>query len=206
MVLKVKWGINRVSCMKVVLRMAKKAGKAGVNKTEMTKNYVAKHPAAGLKEIVEALNAEGVTISRSLAGKIKYGPSTAKKGHRPKRSSVRASSQTASGAERGSKAEAIRSAAKSLGKKVRPRDVIAMLQEQGITVTSAQVSTTLKKMGMRRTRGGKPQIAVAAMVRNAPTSSDRVLLDDLLAAKRLVEKLGGIEQAKTAISALAKLS
>jgi arginine repressor len=95
---------------------------------------------------------------------------------------------------------------KSLGKKVRPRDVIAMLQEQGITVTSAQVSTTLKKMGMRRTRGGKPQIAVAAMVRNAPTSSDRVLLDDLLAAKRLVEKLGGIEQAKTAISALAKLS
>jgi arginine repressor len=85
-------------------------------------------------------------------------------------------------------------------------DVIAMLQEQGITVTSAQVSTTLNKMGMRRTRrGGRPQIAAAAIARKAPTNSDRVSLDDLIAAKRLVEKLGGIEQAKTAIGALAKL-
>lgn len=185
--------------------MAKKAGNAGVNKTEMTREYMAKHPAAGLKEIVEALKAEGVKISRSLAGKIKYGASGSKKGRRSQKPGLRATS--AHGAERGSKAEAIRSAARSIGKKVRPRDVIAMLQEQGIMVTSAQVSTTLKKMGMRRTRrGGRPQIAAAAVARKAPAISDRVLLDDLIAAKRLVEKLGGIEQARTAVSALARLS
>jgi arginine repressor len=187
--------------------MAKKASKAGVNKTEMTRQYVAKHPTAGLKEIVDALKAEGVKISRSLAGKIKYGASATKKGRRPRKPGIRSAAKSNFGLERGSKAEAIRSAAKSIGKKVRPRDVIAMLQEQGITVTSAQVSTTLKQMGMRRTRRGRrPQVAAVAVTRKAPASSDRVSLDDLIAAKRLVEKLGGIEQARTAIGALAKLS
>jgi arginine repressor len=185
--------------------MAKKIAKAGVNKTEMTRQYVAKHPTAGLKEIVDALKAEGVKISRSLAGKIKYGASGPKKGRRSQKPGLRATS--ANGAERGSKAEAIRSAARSIGRKVRPRDVIAMLKEQGVDVSSAQVSTTLKAMGMKRTgRGRKPRVVAAAIARKAPASSGRVSLDDLIAAKRLVEKLGGIEQARTAMSALAKLS
>lgn len=183
--------------------MAKKAAKPGANKTEMTRKYVAKHPSAGLKEIVEALQGQGVKISRSLASKIKYGPSAPKKGRRPQKTSRKTGA--ANGTERGSKAEAIRSAAKSLGKTVRPRDVIAMLEEQGITVTSAQVSTTLKQMGMRRKRAGR-KARVAAAVRPSAANSDRVLLDDLIAAKRLVEQLGGIEQARTAIEALAKLA
>jgi arginine repressor len=184
--------------------MAKKASKAGVNKTEMTRQYVAKHPTAGLKEIVEALRSEGVKISRSLAGKIKYGASGPKKGRRSQKPGLRATS--GNGAERGSKAEAIRSAARSIGKKVRPRDVIAMLKEQGIDASSAQVSTTLKAMGMRRTRRGRDaRVAAAAVARRASTNSDRVSLNDLIAAKRLVEKLGGIDQARTAMSALAKL-
>jgi arginine repressor len=188
--------------------MTKKAAKAGANKTELTKQYVAKHPAAGLKEIVDGLKAQGVEISRSLASKIKYGPSvtkgTAKKGRRAKKQGVRAVAEHVA-SERENKAEAIRQAAKSLGRKVRPRDVIAMLKEQGIEVSSAQVSTTLKSMGMRRTRRGRKGHA-STLAGKPPASSTHITIDDLIAAKKLVEHLGGIEQAKTAIGALAKLN
>ena len=50
------------------------------------------------------------------------------------------------------KAQAIRDAAKKLGKKVRPKDIIAALAADGITVSSPQVSSTLKAAGYRRTR------------------------------------------------------
>lgn len=184
--------------------MAKKTAQEGANKTELTKQYVAKHPQAGLNEIVEALKQQGVDISRSLASKIKYGRISAKKGRPAKKKGFRAAS-TNGAAERGQKVEAIRSAAKSLGKKVRPRDVIAMLKEQGIEVSSAQVSTTLKAMGMRRTRRGQGA-GVSAGTPRVVSRSDSISIADLIAAKKLVEQLGGIDQAKTAVSALAKLS
>jgi hypothetical protein len=83
--------------------------------------------------------------------------------------------------------------------------VIAMLKDQGIEVSSAQVSTTLKAMGMRRTRRGRGAEGSAA-ARRAIGRSESISIDDLIAAKKLVEQLGGIDQAKTAISALARLS
>ena len=50
------------------------------------------------------------------------------------------------------KAQAIRDAAKKLGRKVRPKDIIAALAAEGITVSSPQVSATLKAAGYRRSR------------------------------------------------------
>jgi len=184
--------------------MAKKKAQEGANKTELTKHYVAKHPTAGVNEIVDALKKQGIDISRSLASKIKYGRTSAKKGRKAKKTSARVASKNGD-AGYGQKAEAIRSAAKSLGKKVRPRDVIAMLKDQGIEVSSAQVSTTLKGMGMRRTRRGRGA-GVSAATPRAVGRSESITIDDLIATKKLVEQLGGIDQAKTAISALARLS
>jgi hypothetical protein len=187
--------------------MAKSTVKRGANKTELTTNYVAKHPNAGLNEIVDGLKGQGVKISRSLASKIKYGTSSAKrsakKGRRTRNPGAHPVSKN--GAERGSKVAAIRSAAKSLGKKVRPRDVIAMLKEQGIEVSPAQVSTTLRAMGMRRTRRGR-KVRLSAVAHKTMASSTHVSITNLIAVKRLVEQLGGIEQTKTVVSALAKLS
>lgn len=177
--------------------MAKKA--TGANKSEVTRKFIAVHPTASVKEIVDGLKAEGTEISTALASKIKYDPSRkggAKKGRR--KTKTAASKNGAS--ERGNKAEAIRHAAKSLGGKVRPRDVIAMLKERGITVSSAQVSTTLKRMGMRPKGRGRKAGAVAA------NGSRSINIDDLLAAKKLVEQLGSVEAASQALSALAKLS
>jgi len=181
--------------------MAKKAAKEGPNKSESTRKYVAAHPTAKPKEIVDGLKAEGIDISLALASKIKYEPSrkgSAKKSRRKKKAVV--SRNGSSG--RGHKAEAIRGAAQKLGKKVRPRDVIAMLKEQGITVSSAQVSTTLKAMGMRKVRRGRKPGAVAS----AASRSDSISINDLVAAKRLVNQLGSVEAVSQALSALARLS
>jgi arginine repressor len=185
--------------------MAKKAPNEGMSKSESTRQYVAKHPTAGPKEIVSGLKAEGIDVSMALASKIKYDRS-AKKGGRKKGAGRAAATSINGSAERGNKAEAIRAAAKSLGKKVRPRDVIAMLKEQGIEVSSAQVSTTLKNMGMKKVRRGRKAGvgAVAALSRTA-SQSHSITIEDLIAAKKLVNQLGSVEAASKAISALARL-
>jgi hypothetical protein len=102
------------------------------------------------------------------------------------------------------KAEEIRKAAKALGgKKVRPRDVITALAEKGITVSSPQVSSTLKAAGYRRTRRTKGAASPKASGGQAP---GQLSLHDLLAAKALIGKVGSVEAAKRAIDALAKLA
>jgi arginine repressor len=190
--------------------MAKKAPKEGVSKSESTRQYVAKHPNAGPKEIVAGLKAEGIEVSLALASKVKYdrGAKGSSRKGRGKQSVGRATAASANGsAGHGNKAEAIRAAAKSLGKKVRPRDIIAMLQEQGIRVSSAQVSTTLTRMGMRRTkRGRNARAGAVATAARAAGNSASITIEDLIAAKKLVNQLGSVEAASKAISALARLS
>jgi hypothetical protein len=101
------------------------------------------------------------------------------------------------------KAQAIRDAAKELGgKKVRPKDVITALAAKGITVSSPQVSSTLKAAGYRRTRRSH---ASASPKANHAAASAELSLQHLLAAKALVGKLGSIEIAKRALDAWAKL-
>lgn len=186
--------------------MAKKAPKeGGPNKSELARKYLAAHPSASVTEIVDGLKAEGTVISTALASKIKYDPSRkggGKKGRRKKTAAAKAASKNGA-ANHGNKAEAIRTAAGSLGKTVRPKDVIAMLAKQGITVSSAQVSTTLKRMGMTKVRRGRKPGAVAA---SRATRSESITIEDLIAAKKLVTQLGSVEAASQALSALAKLS
>ena len=107
---------------------------------------------------------------------------------------------TSNGAGQVNKAQRIRDVAKSLGKKVRPKDVIAELAKEGITVSSAQVSTTLRAAGYRRKRRGK-KVAAAAQ----PASGNGLNLDALIAAKALIQKVGGIEMAQEALAAMKKL-
>jgi hypothetical protein len=186
--------------------MAKKAVKEGVSKSESTRQYVAKHPDAGPTEIVAGLKAEGIEVSMALASKIKYDRS--KKGGRKRKAPGRAPVASTNGSSGyGNKAEAIRRAARSLGKKVRPRDIIAMLKEQGIVVSSAQVSTTLKSMGMKKVRRGRrPGAGGDGDVSRGASRPEAITIEDLIAAKKLVNQLGSIEAASKALSALAKLS
>src|SRR5271165_2092398 len=82
------------------------------------------------------------------------------------------------------KAELIRKTAKSMGKTVRPRDIIAALKKQGVEVTSQQVSKTLKAAGFhRRTRG---KTAAAATSSTGETSKAQRIRD---VAKTLGKKV-----------------
>ncbi len=101
-----------------------------------------------------------------------------------------------------SKAQAIRDAAQQLGgKKVRPKDVIAALAAEGVTVAPAQVSATLKAAGFRRIRRkGAP---LPKTTHGSATNG--LSLEHLLAAKALIAKIGSVEIAKKALDAMAKL-
>jgi transposase len=159
------------------------------SKSDVVRAYINRRPNATAMEVVRGIKREmGVDVSIALAAKIKRDSAAA-----PAKSS---SGESQAGA---SKAEQIRQVAAGMGGKVRPRDVIAKLAEQGVTVSSAQVSTVLRAMGMKRRRRGRSPAAAVESVASTLT------LDSLLAAKRLVNQLGSVEAAKTAVDALAKL-
>jgi hypothetical protein len=157
------------------------------SKSDVVRSYLNRRPNATAMEVVRGLKREmNMDVSIALAAKVKRESAVAP-----------APSSSSAGA---SKAEQIRQVAKGMGGRVRPRDVIAQLAQQGVTVSSAQVSTVLASMGMkRRRRGRRPAAAVVESVTSTLT------LDSLLAAKRLVNQLGSVEAAKTAVDALAKL-
>jgi hypothetical protein len=107
-------------------------------------------------------------------------------------------------AEQPSRAELIRQTAQSLGRRVRPRDIIAALKDKGVTVSSTLVSKTLAAEGFRRRRRRR-KLGAGAKARQAMSAGGSLNLDALIAAKVLIEKVGGVENAQAALSALKKL-
>jgi arginine repressor len=175
----------------------KNVAKSGeVNRAELIrKKAKALGKNARPRDIAAALKEQGVTVSGSLISK------TLKRAGRHK--IRRARTETASDpVGQVNKAQRIRDAAKALGKKVRPKDVIAELAKEGIVVSSAQVSTTLSAAGYRRKRR-KRNVTIAAVAR--PANGNRLDLDALIAAKALIVKLGSIEVAQEALAALKRL-
>ena len=111
-----------------------------------------------------------------------------------------------------SKADAIRDSVSRLGRKARPRDVIADLADKGVTVTSPQVSALMKKLGFkrRRRRGGRAAsngaaTKAATRVKRGPRAAGSISASDLLDAKKLADQLGGVEKLKKALDLLEQL-
>ena len=71
------------------------------------------------------------------------------------------------------------------------------LKKDGIRVSMALVYGTIGRARKRRGRGKKAVVS---------QSNDKVSLNSLLEAKKLVERLGSLDKAKVALDALAKLS
>jgi len=144
------------------------------------------NPAATLKEVKAELTARGVKASEALINKVKYGQ--ARSGGKKRK--------TARGAKangRGAKAAAIRKVLGEVGHTTRSRDVIAMLAEQGVKVSAAQVSALRSKLKPSAARG------------RATVTAHAVSFSHLLAAKQLAEKLGGVNAARSALESLAQL-
>ena len=100
----------------------------------------------------------------------------------------------------GSKSEAIRAELAALGQNVATRDVVASLATKGIRVSAAHVSNV--KSGAASKTPGSPQGRRAGL--NAP--NDLVSMEALLDAKRLVDRTGGLEQAKRTLDLLSLLA
>jgi hypothetical protein len=96
--------------------------------------------------------------------------------------------------EHGSKSQAIRDYLKA-NKNAKASEVVSALAEKGITVSAPAVYNLKARnsMGKKRSkaRAGGQDIALS--------------ITHLLAAKKLVDEVGGIAQAQEAITALAKL-
>ena len=90
-----------------------------------------------------------------------------------------------------SKSEAIRSF-KEANPNVGPKSIAATLNEEGYNVTAQFVSTVLSN-DRRKTGSGRTK------------SIEDLSVTDLKVAKELVRKLGGIENAKTALTAYSDL-
>ncbi len=186
--------------------MAAKKSAATANRSDAVREYLSAHPGASQKEIAADLAAQGVKVSTSLINKIKY--SKLKSGAKAK-ASVKGRRKVAThkvathrvatrnGAAGTSKAQAIRDAFATLGRRTRPRDVIAHLLERGTAVSAAQVSAlrkSLRKPG--RPANGAPAAAMRQEI--------AVTLEHLLAAKKLADQVG-IQAAKRAVDFLARL-
>jgi transposase len=106
-----------------------------------------------------------------------------------------------------SKADLIRKVAgilKAKGEVVRPKDIVEILKKEGVTVAPAQVSMTLKAAGYRplRKRTKRSEARSVAQAPSTGKKADAVTVDDLIAAKKVVQQLGGTERALKAIEAL----
>jgi arginine repressor len=188
--------------------MARAKSTNGTTKSDLVREYLRSNPDATANEIMASLKAQGVSLA--TAHKVRYleGLKRGGRGRKPSRAGTTASSQPTESA-RGTKANAIRDVAQTMTQPVRPRDVVAALAGQGITVSRTQVSQVLTSMGMRRRRGGRKGASrrEGAAARSAtPTTSQAFSLDALIAAKKLANQLGGISAAKQAVDALARLS
>ena len=79
--------------------------------------------------------------------------------------------------------------------------MVAELAKEGVTVSSAEVSMTLRAAGYRRKRRGKRVAAAAAH----PAAGNGLNVEALIAAKALISKVGSVETAEEALKVMKKL-
>lgn len=102
---------------------------------------------------------------------------------------------------RGTKTAAIKAALKAHPDKL-PKEIAELLQAEGWDVKAQSISVVKSAMKAKKKKGKRAAPAPAAA---ADVPSDAVSIGLLRRAKKLVQELGGIKEAKTALNALAQL-
>ena len=172
---------------------AKSSAKKATSKKRTAQKSKSKKSAVKKSAAKKRVARKPVTAKKSVAKKPAAKKAASKK-RRPKK-------QPASNST--SKAQSIRDMANELGKKARPRDIIAALAAKGITVTSPQVSMTLKAAGLRRGRRRKK--VMMAVVAKASANGHGFDINDLVKVKKLANELGGAAKLKELAVALERL-
>lgn len=108
-----------------------------------------------------------------------------------------------------SKADLIRKVAgiiKAKGEKPRPADIVRILGDEGVAVSSAQVSQTLKAAGYRPVRKRQQgRTTAAAPAKRSGGRTKPISVEDLLAAKSVSGAFGGTDQAIAVLQALKRI-
>jgi len=185
-----------------------------VNKSAAVRKYLKANRKSMPKEVSAALKEQGVDVSPSMVSTIKFNMMKKREANRKekaiaaakaaKKSARMAKPAASTNGSTGTKADQIREVAGGMEKPVRPRDVVAALKARGVEVLHTQVSQVLAKMGMKRKRGRKAAAGGAAPA--VAANSAGLNINDLVAAKKLVEQVGSIEKVREALAALARLS
>lgn len=103
------------------------------------------------------------------------------------------------------KSAEIRKAARafvSKGMPPRPMDIVAKLRKAGIEVTSAQVSTALAGTEFAFRRNREEWVRPRPLFPEPTLALSQVSIEDVLEARKFVERLGSLERAMAALVAL----
>lgn len=90
-----------------------------------------------------------------------------------------------------------------------PKDIADRLNARGVNVTAGYVSTiktNMKAKQGRKKKGGRPKRVQAEAPASRPAASRSLSYDDLRKAKAMSDQLGGVDQARQALEALAQLN
>jgi hypothetical protein len=102
------------------------------------------------------------------------------------------------------KTAAIKAALKANAKST-PKEISEMLQAQGLDVSPGYVSTIKTNMKAKNKKAKKAAAAPASEAAGPVVPKDAVSVGLLVKAKKLVQELGGVKEARTALNALAQL-
>lgn len=183
-----------------------KAAEVKISKKQAVVDFLTAHPDATTAEVVAGVKKQGIDISSGSVHTIKW---ALKKSNWPPTSDAAEEEDTKAEpvAEAGtlSKTQAVKNYL-AANRKAGPKEVSEALQAQGIDVSTNYVSTIKSQMG-RKKKGKKQKAAAPAATPAEPAApADQISLSALLEAKKLIEKLGGVDAAKRAILALAQLA
>ncbi len=103
---------------------------------------------------------------------------------------------------RGAKTAAIKQALKT-HKNNSPKEIAELLTASGLPTTAGQVSNIKSLLASKRNAKAAPVAEEAAAAPELPKDAVSVAL--LVKAKKLVQELGGVKEAKAALNALAQL-
>lgn len=170
--------------------------------SQSVRNYLAEHPDSSPKEIVNGLAAKGVKVTYAVAQNVKYAKSAKAKTKAAAPKAAGSASAAPKAKDTGvSKSESVRQYL-AANPDAGPKQVSDALAKQGIKVSPTLVSGVKFHLAKK----GKAKKAKAVQKQPAAPGSGRSLsLDDLVEAKKLADRLGGLDNAKAALEALAKL-
>lgn len=188
-----------------------KTAKPKTSKKQAVVEFLTAHPNATTGEVVAGVKKQGIDISPGSVHTIKW---ALKKSVWPatnqveEEDAVQVESAAAAPAGEGvvlSKTQAVKNYL-AANPEAGPTEISAALKAQGIDVSTNYVSNIKLKMGIKKKRRKQKAAASEAVASSPAVAEDQISLSALLEAKKLIEKLGGVDAAKRAILALAQLS